>query len=117
MKKILAILGISLLSLNANAASSTAPMMMSTVAMASAMSAQNAVHKAANTVGLAVLDGKQIENCLILTTYFSEAELKIVCLNANKDEIYAVSVTKPKGAFSVGVFNELRKQFKKGSKK
>lgn len=117
MKKILAILGISLLSLNANAASSTAPMMMSTVAMTSAASAQNAAHRAANTVGLSVLDGKQIENCLILTTYFSEDALKVVCLNATKDEIYAVSVRKPKGAFSVGVFNELRKQFKKGSKK
>ena len=91
-------------------------MMMSAAVVASASAAQSAAYKKANTVGLDVLNGKQIENCLILTSYFYEDKLIIVCLNANKDEIYGVSVRKPQGDFSIGVFKELRKQFEKESK-
>lgn len=115
MKKLLVLASL-IITNNAIAASTAAPMMMSTVAASMAMQASNQAHKAhkaANTVGLGVLAGKQIENCLILTSYYESGDLVIVCLHKEKDEIYPVRFSKPKGAFSQGVFNELRKQFKR----
>lgn len=111
MKKLLVLASL-IITNNAIAAQTAAPMMMSAVAASMAVHANNQAHKAANTVGLGVLTGKQIENCLILTSYYAEGDLVIVCLHKEKDEIYPVRFYKPKGAFSQGVFNELRKQFK-----
>ena len=112
MKKLLVLASL-IITNNAIAAQTAAPMMMSTVAVSMAASASAQAHKAANTVGLGVLTGKQIENCLILQAYWSDGKIVCVCLNKNKDEIYAVYFRKPKGNFSQGVFNELRKQFNK----
>lgn len=112
MKKLLVLASL-IITNNAIAASSAAPMMMSATAISMAASASAQAHKAANTVGLGVLAGKQIENCLILTSYYADGDLVIVCLHKEKDEVYPVRFHKPKGAFSQGVFNELRKQFNK----
>lgn len=98
---------------NAIAAQTAAPMMMSAAAISVAASASAQAHKEANTVGLGMLAGKQIENCLILQVYWSDGKIVCVCLNKNKDEVYDVRFRKPKGDFSQGVFNELRKQFNK----
>jgi hypothetical protein len=111
MKKLLA-LAFLIITNNAIAASTAAPMMMSAAAVSMAASASVQANRAANTVGLGILTGKQIENCLILTSYYADSYLVIVCLHKEKDEIYRVKFYKPKGAFSQGVFNELRKQFK-----
>lgn len=92
-------------------AQSAAPMIMSTVAVSMAASASSQARKAQNTIGLGVLAGKQIENCLILQAYWSDGNIVCVCLNKNKDEVYSVRFYKPKGDFSKGVFDELRKQF------
>ena len=113
MKKIITILVFLGLANYAHAASSPAPIMMSAAAVSMAASASAQAHKAANTVGLGVLAGKQIENCLILQAYWSDGEIVCVCLNKNKDEVYSVRFRKPKGDFSQGVFDELRKQFTK----
>ena len=112
MKKLL-VLAFLIITNSAIAAQTAAPMMMSTVAASMAIQASNQAHKAANTVGLGVLTGKQIENCLILTSYYADGDLVIVCLHKEKDEIDPVRFYKPKGEFSQGVFNELRKQFNK----
>lgn len=112
MKKILVLASL-IITNNAIAAQTVAPMMMSTVAVSMAASASARANRAANTVGISVLAGKQIENCLILTSYYANGNLVIVCLHKEKDEIYSVKVYKPKGAFSQGIFNELRKQFNK----
>jgi hypothetical protein len=96
-------------------AQNAAPMMMSTVAVSMAANASSQAHKAQNTIGLGVLAGKQIENCLILQAYWDVENIVCVCLNKNKDEVYSVRFHKSKGDFSKGVFDELRKQFiKKG---
>jgi len=114
MKKLISslVLASLIITNNAIAAQTAAPMMMSAVATSMAIHANNQAHKAANTVGLGVLAGKQIENCLILQAYWSDRDIVCVCLNKNKDEVYSVRFRKPKSDFSQGVFNELRKQFK-----
>lgn len=91
-------------------------MMMSAAAMATAVSASSEAQKIANTVGIGVLAGKIIENCMILNAYTNDSGIHVVCLNKFKDEVYVVNVTKPKGAFSQGVFDELRKSFDKEGK-
>lgn len=107
MKKIISVLAIMTTIGTANAKTST---MMSGIAIGMAASASQSANRARDTVGINSLAGKKIENCLVLTAYYDE-QLKIVCLNAKKDEIYRVYVSKPKGAFSQGVFDELRKSF------
>lgn len=93
-----------------NTADAKMTTMASGMAMGMAISASQSADQARNTVGINSLAGKKIENCLVLTAYYDE-RLKIVCLNAKKDEIYRVYVSKPVGAFSQGVFDELRKSF------
>lgn len=112
MKKLLVLTSL-IITNNAIAAQTAAPLMMSATAISMAASASAQAHKAANTVGLGVLTGKQIENCLILQAYVSDGKIICVCLNKNQDEVYLKRFSKPKGAFSQGVFNELRKQFNK----
>lgn len=112
MKKLLVLASL-IITNSAIAAQTAVPMMMSATAISMAASASVQANRAANTVGIGVLAGKQIENCLILTSYYADGDLVIVCLHKEKDEIYPVRFSKPKGAFSQGVFNELRKQFKR----
>lgn len=107
MKKIISVLAIMTTIGTANAKGT---LMMSGMTMGMAASASQSANQAKNTVGINSLAGKKIENCLVLTAYYNDT-LKVVCLNVNKDEIYRVSVSKPKGAFSQGVFDELRKSF------
>lgn len=87
-----------------------------TVSSSMMMSASSEAQKIANTVGIGVLAGKIIENCMILNAYTNDSGIHVVCLNKFKDEVYVVNVTKPKGAFSQGVFDELRKSFDKEGK-
>lgn len=108
MKKIISVLAILTTIGTANAKGTTA--MMSGAAMGMAMSASLSESQAKNTVGINSLAGKKIENCLVLTAYYNNG-LEVVCLNVNNDEIYRVYVSNPKGAFSQGVFDELRKSF------
>lgn len=110
MKKIISVLAIMATIGTANAKGTT--VMMSGMAMGMAISASQSANQAKNTVGINSLAGKKIENCLVLTAYYNDG-LEVVCLNVNKDEIYRVYVSKPKGAFSQGVFDELRKSFEK----
>lgn len=107
MKKIISVLAIMTTISAANAKGTT---VMSGVAMGMAISASQSANQAKNTVGINSLVGKKIENCLVLTAYYND-RLEVVCLNVNKDEIYRAYVSKPKGAFSQGVFDELRKSF------
>ena len=92
-------------------AQSAPPMMMSAAVVSMAAHASSRAHETENIVGLDVLVGKQIENCLILQAYWSDGYIVCVCLNKNKDEAYSVRFYKPNGDFSKGVFDELRKQF------
>lgn len=107
MKKIISVLAIMTTIGTANARTTS---MMTGMAVGMSISASQSAHRARNTVGINVLVGKKIENCLVLSAYYDRS-LIIVCLNINKDEIYRVSVSNPKGAFSQGVFDELRKSF------
>ena len=111
MKTTLVTLALVGLTSGAMAQTSMAPMMMATIAASSAIQANMAANRAANTVGLGALEGKQIENCLVLAAFYQEGDVQVICLNKIKDEVYRVPVYKVKGAFSKGVFDELRKQF------
>lgn len=89
---------------------------MAAAGAAMAAQASQEAYKSSHTIGIGSLIGKEIENCLIISAFYVDYYLEIVCLNKFEDKVYDVQFSKVRGDFSAKVFEELRKSFNKEDK-
>lgn len=126
MKKIILTIIITTISTGAIAASAPTPIPTTPIATMAAISASNAAVVSANNRNTQntmrknllsdTLIGHTVENCHIIDVYFSTdyEQLKVVCMNKKRNELYIKSVSndkKKQGVFTEKIFELLREQF------
>ena len=89
---------------------------MAAASVAMAAQASQEAYKSSHTIGINTLIGKEIENCLIISAFYVDYYLEIVCLHKFEDKVYDVHFSRVRGDFSAKVFEELRKSFNKEDK-